>query len=335
MEKTALGRMIPKGRKEVGEMPTVEINGRQGCDHWRKLTEGVAARLRELALGADCVVHPQPSAAPEADGRLHVVLGLRVPGTTDPADDRISYQPGQGVVGLRVDPHADTAWVLPAIERVLPLIALDPAQAERARAEALARNRQAYVRECGRRLANTMKAAEEALARARQTIERAQREIVEAVRAEAGNRKKLEQLRESSREQEARFALEYDRLLSTGVEKVEVADGIVRVLTTSLKVEYGGSWYRLGRYRIEIQVSGSRGVVRCFNLDHRPNGYHHPHVQGDGSCCLGNIADGVARLLGEYEFAALAGLMVQFLRTVNPGDWYTPITNWPLEGGGR
>ena len=46
--------------------------------------------------------------------------------------------------------------------------------------------------------------------------------------------------------------------------------------------------------------------------------------------CLGNLTDGVAQLLAGYEFAALAQILLQFLRSYNEDEPYYKIDNWPL-----
>jgi len=216
-------------------------------------------------------------------------------------------------------------------------------KAERQRSLAQAeqeKNCLAYVQECGRRLQATIAATRKSLEECEKSVRDAQQRITEAVRAEAGFRKKLEQLLSSKGEMEQRFAEEFDRLLQApGVQRVSVRDGIISVFTDQIDIAYQGNVYDIGRFRVDIHTAGNNGGVRCYNLTRELNGYCHPHIKGDGRCCLGNIADGVAKLIGNYEFSVLAQVMLQYLRTVNPQDWYCNIKNWPVKqpagGGGK
>jgi len=193
------------------------------------------------------------------------------------------------------------------------------------------RSREAYVRECGRRLQSTIEATRKSIEEARRTIRDCQKQITQAVRSEAGLRKKLEELLSSSASAEKQFADEFDKLLQApGVSSVRVADGVVQVFTDQVYIEYDGRTYDIGKFRLDIYTSGGNGGVRAFNLSRKSAGFHHPHIDGDGECCFGNIADGVAKLIGEYQYSVLVQVMVQFLRSVNPDGWYTSIEGWPV-----
>jgi len=216
-------------------------------------------------------------------------------------------------------------------EVVTELTASPGKKAERER-EILNRSRAAYVRECGRRLQSTIEATRKSIEQAERTIRDCQKQITEAVRAQAGFRKKLEQLLISSAAAEKQFADEFDKLLQVpGVSSVRVADGVVQVFTDQVYIEYDGRTYDIGKFRLDIYTSGSNGGVRAFNLTRTVGDYAHPHIKKNGQCCLGNIADGVAKLIGEYQYSVLAQVMLQYLRTVNPSDWYIEISNWPVK----
>ena len=119
--------------------------------------------------------------------------------------------------------------------------------------------------------------------------------------------------------------------------------------------------YRLGKFRIEIfRLSHKRNLrnkapidlILCHNLTRqepsmalRPNipepdavnhwggpyvpapptgfyQYNHPHVNQDGSCCFGNQATAIYTLIVEQEYAAMAGLLIGFLKTINEKSPY-------------
>lgn len=215
------------------------------------------------------------------------------------------------------------------------LLLENPEELEKLRAQAYERklniSREAYVRECGKRLESTITATRRSIEKSESAIRDAQKCITEAVRAESGFRKKLQQLLESSVEVDKTFAEEFDKLCAVpGVERVRVADGVIKVFTEQVDINYEGRLYDIGRFRLDIYTSGSNGGVRAYNLTRTVEGRNHPHVEGSGYCCLGNVHDGVAKLIGEYQYSVLAQIMCQYLRTVNPSDWYQSITDWPL-----
>ena len=58
------------------------------------------------------------------------------------------------------------------------------------------------------------------------------------------------------------------------------------------------------------------------------------HAQGQAARALIDKARArVAKLIGEFEFAAAAQVLVDFLKTVNPQDWRIPVFYWPRVDG--
>jgi hypothetical protein len=230
-------------------------------------------------------------------------------------------------------PHASGGGPLmrAIMEKVLPLFK-EPEERERLLAEMaereLERSREAYVQECGRRMANAVKATRDGIAEAEASIESAMRTIVGATRKRDGLRRKLSQLLNSQEEYEERFRTEFEKLRAVpGVERIRVREGVVEVFTDLITVPFGGAEYEIGRFCIEIRTSGE---VRCHNLTRKVDGYCHPHVKENGTCCLGNLSAGIAKLLGEYEYSVIAQVMIEYLKTCNPSDWYKSIENWPV-----
>ena len=110
----------------------------------------------------------------------------------------------------------------------------------------------------------------------------------------------------------------------------EVCEARVRVGRISLSThpilaEHGGRWFRLGRFQLDLHFSGD---IRIVNLTHPVGPYDHPHIH-NGRPCLGEIREGIAKLLGEFQFMAAAEVLVDFLKTVNPTDWRVPVLYWP------
>jgi uncharacterized protein (DUF433 family) len=100
---------------------------------------------------------------------------------------------------------------------------------------------------------------------------------------------------------------------------------VIIFITQPLEAECVGQRFRLGAFRVEVHFEGE---VRITNLTEPRGLYDHPHVR-HGRPCLGNAREGVAKLIGEYEFAAAAQVLLDFLQTVNPQDWRIPVFYWP------
>ncbi len=197
-------------------------------------------------------------------------------------------------------------------------------------------SRKMYVHECGRRLTLSVSRTEGNLKSVQEQIEEAQKNLTNLVREEQKLRRGHQQLLESSDELEARFANEFDKLQAVpGVTKTLVDDGIISIFTDQIDIEYEGQLYDIGKFRIDIYTEGGNGGVTCHNLTRQVQrdgcNYNHPHVKGDGSCCFGNIANGISILIGEYEYSVLAQMIIEYLRQVNPGDWWCHIKRWPLK----
>ncbi len=109
-----------------------------------------------------------------------------------------------------------------------------------------------------------------------------------------------------------------------GVLEVEPHAWGVRVVTMPIEVVYADARYRLGSFQIDLAETGA---ITVRNLTDPYGFYDHPHVW-DGRPCLGNVREGLAKLVAEYQWVAAAEVLLDFLRTVTPKDWYVPVTNW-------
>jgi len=119
---------------------------------------------------------------------------------------------------------------------------------------------------------------------------------------------------------------ELERLQAVpGVCQASVQDGRISLTTAPILVEHAGRPYRLGRFQVDLHFNGD---VRMRNLTNRLGPYDHPHIH-QGRPCLGSIREGVAKLLGEFQFVAAAEVLMDFLHTVNPADWRLAVSQWP------
>lgn len=111
---------------------------------------------------------------------------------------------------------------------------------------------------------------------------------------------------------------------------------ILSVFIERIAIAVEGTTYDLGEFQLDIYTDGRDNGVRIYNLtrkgpclwDRGPS--NHPHVDGYGRPCLGNIKNIVPRYIAEQEYAALVDLLYNYLSNVNPGDsWGRTIASWP------
>ncbi len=112
-----------------------------------------------------------------------------------------------------------------------------------------------------------------------------------------------------------------------GVRTAEVAGSRLHVLTHPLRLESEGSTYNLGEYRILLDLAGDVRIESISRLGPKPH-WDHPHIQ-DGLPCLGNLREGVLKLMARYELALATQVLMDFLSTYNADTAYCPIEGWP------
>lgn len=146
--------------------------------------------------------------------------------------------------------------------------------------------------------------------------------------------RRLETLKRLAQDEQGHDAeLEHLRRLPE-VREIKLADGCLTVFTHPIHVTHHGKRYRLGSFRIDLDLDGRD--LRIVNLTHPYKSYDHPHIDM-GRPCLGNLQEWITQLLGERQFATAAQLLVEYLKTVTPADWRKSIIYWeevPLEDEG-
>jgi len=108
------------------------------------------------------------------------------------------------------------------------------------------------------------------------------------------------------------------------VRGVEVLRDRLCVLTDTIDTVVAGKRYRLGRFRLDIRFNGD---VAIRNLTRAYGYYDHPHVW-NAKPCLGNIGPSVLKMVSEFQWVAAAELLLEYVKTVTPKEWYTPIEHW-------
>lgn len=168
---------------------------------------------------------------------------------------------------------------------------------------------------------------EDQLSAARERVDELSRDLVQAVRAVHGARRRSRDLNETagvSREERER---EYDSLLSLpGVRGVDVSESVVTIRTSPLVLEHDGDRFLIGEFALDLDLEGSITVRNLANTISK-GGWEHPHVQG-GVPCLGNLRNGMMKLLGECEVVPLASMLIQFLHSYDPETAYCRVEMW-------
>lgn len=118
------------------------------------------------------------------------------------------------------------------------------------------------------------------------------------------------------------------------VERIEfTADGM-NIFTSDLIMyePHANTHYFLGSMKVEFKL-GNRQEVRFFNqtgtVDAFFSGAHHPHVDGSGYPCLGNIESQMHQYLVERQYYAAFITALGYLQTANVEDVAgRSITRW-------
>jgi len=95
--------------------------------------------------------------------------------------------------------------------------------------------------------------------------------------------------------------------------------------TSEVSISFDGSTYDIGEFEIKIDLP--TGDLDIKNLTHEVDGYDHPHIS-DGKPCLGNIGNGVIRMLTEFELFGALQIIHKFLHSYNSSSPFLKIEHW-------
>ncbi|MBI3780419.1 MAG: hypothetical protein HY278_05085 [candidate division NC10 bacterium] len=138
-------------------------------------------------------------------------------------------------------------------------------------------------------------------------------------------RRRLRHLRGELINDEADLVRDLDLLSKCpDVADVTASPTGLRVITRRIQAAQGGKQFSLGAFQIDLLYNGE---ITIYNLTSRHGYYDHPHIW-NGKPCLGNVRQGLAKLIGEYQLAAASEVVIDFLKTINPKDWHTSIEHW-------
>ncbi|MBI3953683.1 MAG: hypothetical protein HY330_04135 [Chloroflexi bacterium] len=191
-------------------------------------------------------------------------------------------------------------------------------------------NKGAYIQAASESLRREFeRVQEEVYASQRRSAELAKGITEEARRVRAG-RKRLEAIQRWLEEAEQQHADEFDALLRhPTVDKVECDPKAVTVYTKPIRIEWDDLPYKIGDFKIRLGWNGEVDLENFHNYGESVV-YDHPHITR-GQPCLGNVQEGVAKLVGEFQFAAAVDVIVNFLQTYDPKEAWKKIENWPID----
>lgn len=89
----------------------------------------------------------------------------------------------------------------------------------------------------------------------------------------------------------------------------------------------------LGPYNIKIPVT-TPDQLRIYvdlHAPQHPSGYHHPHVNDQGTPCWGNLTGYVTKMAGQKNYYGLIAVALKLLHHHNPDDHYAPLAEWTGE----
>lgn len=187
--------------------------------------------------------------------------------------------------------------------------------------------KRAYVEALENFLGGQIVLTEEQLAAAEQRVAALSKELVQAVSTVHKARKQSKTTQASAgADLEAREREYEDVLQMRLVRAIEVEGSRITILTEPIAVEHEGRRYLIGEFSLEVDLNGTI-TIRNLSNTIRKGGWEHPHVQG-GLPCLGNVRDGMMKLLGEGALVPLTSILIQFLESYEPETAYSTIESW-------
>lgn len=138
-------------------------------------------------------------------------------------------------------------------------------------------------------------------------------------------RRRLRHLRGELVKDEADAGHELDHLSGLAdVADVTALPAGLRIITRPIRAEHNRKRYSLGTFQIDLLYNGE---ITIHNLTSRHGYYDHPHIW-NGKPCLGNIRQGLAKLIGELQLATASEIILDFLKTTNSKNWHISIEHW-------
>ena len=169
-----------------------------------------------------------------------------------------------------------------------------------------------------------MRADKERMERMQHEIENYQREMKNRYDNVIRLRAQVELAEKQLKDVDEKLIKELDNIVAhEKIKDMHIKDGKFIVYTELMHFyhDQNGDKYRLGNMRIEIDPANTS--IRFFS-DNNRRGYWrdspHPHVNSEGSACLGNVGGTIAELSSQMEIYALVMVGIDFLENINTSD---------------
>ena len=159
-------------------------------------------------------------------------------------------------------------------------------------------------------------------------VDRKTREIRELVLKNEELRDALEHLERCKprrvEENAVREFLELRKLVPKPYAEIDFDESSLRAKTGRVDVDH----YDLGRFEVRIDFDSDRMTITQLVQDRIVDGYPHPHIDMNGSPCLGNIGVSLAKLLALKQYPQALVVIHQFLTAYNEDNPYIKIERW-------
>lgn len=187
-----------------------------------------------------------------------------------------------------------------------------------------------YIKACIRRKSNMLENQKRKLEQTELELSKVSERFVDLLRTQEEISESISLFETKNKEAQEVFLKEFRNLKSIkDVETVDVNDTHLIIKTKMIEIVVGTRVYKIGKFEISIPFSGKINQLKFHNCTKIYDGYHHPHINSWGTACLGNISHGVAKYIAQYEFAAVAQVLINYLQNFNSSDCYRHATCWP------
>lgn len=179
-------------------------------------------------------------------------------------------------------------------------------------------SREKYIEACRGRLGAMLEAARDTAAKAGENLPTLRANYFAAVRADF--------VKQHAGDMRAFLSEQLNALRTTGgVRAVQCLPGLVLVDTETLHTTKsngssgGARKVELGRFRLEINLDGSRGGMRFLNSTRLVKGFedamHAPNVFANGRPCFDELEQVILELIARFELASAVEIAIQFLES--------------------
>lgn len=306
---------------------------------WEEYLAIVADTVRSASLPYPAVIHYASQHQPRENGKVHVCFGGQAsfPIRVWAAERDVFYQSCNIWIGELGPEHvACRDLVKSLLPEFLPCIL--GLQKQHGEAAFISTSREASLAEISR-------LNEEAVSM-QQRLQDLELAYVKAIRGAQKARDRVLEKRSYLDQATQRLERSLAEIASREyVEAISFEQNVISVITKRVAISVPRriglpALYDIGTFHIYLDISAQTGCVKIFNLTRsgptrfefnpgtgRPQ---HPHVDGAGNACFGDIRHVIPQYIAQWELAAALDLIYKVLSTANLDDtWGRTVTYWP------